>query len=352
MSIFLTRTRFPPFFFALFSLVVDVSDSDEYRSACDNGMKATLAVEDVWNSDRFSAFMLHCMILRELHFRATNQDIKMLKKKFLRNDAEPGHVRTQAAFTLGVLETNRGEMEEAADMYREGVEAGRACSATERSKMIRSDVMGSVSVGSLVDENMRSLRSNLSVLEGRGVTYNPPADVQRRADGTPVPAMGPSISVSATRNSGLSADQLAELVERAMTVGGNKCDNCNKTLEELGKTKFECCSRCKLVYYCSRECQTEHWKVRGHKQACRAFKNTDIRPGDYMRLHNLASKPEMNGRIVKAVQKAPSSSGAGEGGGSSNVTSITSKQRWVVEDTAGEKRFSISVENLAHIRPA
>jgi len=302
------------------------------------------------------------MILRELHFQATKQDIKTLKQKFLRNHAEPGHIRTQAAFTLGVLETNRGDLEEAADIYREGIAEGRACSAADRLNMIHYSEDGSSdSVGFLVDENMQSLQSNLSVLEGRGVTYIPPSDVQTRADGTPVPAMmGASISFSSTtRNNSdaLSADQLAELVERATTVGGNHCDNCHKTLAEMaGKTKFECCSRCKLQYYCGRECQVEHWKVGGHKQACRAFNNTDIRPGDYMRLHDLASKPELNGRIVKAVQEAaPSSnSGAVEGGdSSSNAASVTtSKQRWVVQDAAGGKRFSISVENLAHIRPA
>jgi hypothetical protein len=28
------------------------------------------------------------------------------------------------------------------------------------------------------------------------------------------------------------------------------------------------CSRCKLVGYCGKECQTQHWKTGGHKEFC------------------------------------------------------------------------------------
>ena len=31
--------------------------------------------------------------------------------------------------------------------------------------------------------------------------------------------------------------------------------------------KLLCCSRCKLVHYCSRECQKQHWKA--HKRVCK-----------------------------------------------------------------------------------
>ncbi|CAM9128381.1 unnamed protein product [Choristocarpus tenellus] len=40
--------------------------------------------------------------------------------------------------------------------------------------------------------------------------------------------------------------------------------------EEQGMTVplFKCCSRCKVVIYCSRDCQRAHWKA-GHKWTCR-----------------------------------------------------------------------------------
>jgi tetratricopeptide (TPR) repeat protein len=43
----------------------------------------------------------------------------------------------------------------------------------------------------------------------------------------------------------------------------HKCQN----IEE-SKKQFLCCSQCKKVYYCSKNCQTKHWKVH-HKHYCK-----------------------------------------------------------------------------------
>jgi hypothetical protein len=43
-----------------------------------------------------------------------------------------------------------------------------------------------------------------------------------------------------------------------------ECANC--TASE-GVT-LSSCSRCKLVYYCSKACQTQHWQGGGHKKFC------------------------------------------------------------------------------------
>jgi hypothetical protein len=40
------------------------------------------------------------------------------------------------------------------------------------------------------------------------------------------------------------------------------CAGCGDCASEL-----KACSRCKAVYYCSKECQSAHWKS-GHKAAC------------------------------------------------------------------------------------
>ena len=42
------------------------------------------------------------------------------------------------------------------------------------------------------------------------------------------------------------------------------CANCNKV---QASTKFDFCSICKKVYYCSKECQVKDWKA-GHKKQC------------------------------------------------------------------------------------
>eukprot|EP00615_Pteridomonas_danica_P010802 CAMPEP_0114342338 /NCGR_PEP_ID=MMETSP0101-20121206/9727_1 /TAXON_ID=38822 ORGANISM="Pteridomonas danica, Strain PT" /NCGR_SAMPLE_ID=MMETSP0101 /ASSEMBLY_ACC=CAM_ASM_000211 /LENGTH=355 /DNA_ID=CAMNT_0001476401 /DNA_START=80 /DNA_END=1144 /DNA_ORIENTATION=+ len=43
------------------------------------------------------------------------------------------------------------------------------------------------------------------------------------------------------------------------------CDNCSSPSN--GTIIFKACSRCKRVYYCSKECQIIHWKS-GHKKTC------------------------------------------------------------------------------------
>merc|ERR1712034_61032 len=45
-----------------------------------------------------------------------------------------------------------------------------------------------------------------------------------------------------------------------------KCSNCEK--REKGKNVFLFCSRCRSVRYCSKECQTNHWK-RVHEKKCK-----------------------------------------------------------------------------------
>ena len=36
------------------------------------------------------------------------------------------------------------------------------------------------------------------------------------------------------------------------------------------------CNRCKITFYCSRNCQRQHWKVGGHKQNCVAEEERSV----------------------------------------------------------------------------
>lgn len=45
------------------------------------------------------------------------------------------------------------------------------------------------------------------------------------------------------------------------------CNACGKTRVNVDVEKFLCCNQCKRVYYCSPECQANHWQA--HKIICR-----------------------------------------------------------------------------------
>ena len=49
---------------------------------------------------------------------------------------------------------------------------------------------------------------------------------------------------------------------------GPKCANCAATKNTAGQPVSQKCARCKLVAYCSRECQGQHWKSGSHKKWC------------------------------------------------------------------------------------
>ncbi|KAG1719280.1 hypothetical protein EDB19DRAFT_1786098 [Suillus lakei] len=53
----------------------------------------------------------------------------------------------------------------------------------------------------------------------------------------------------------------SDLIKRNVKTFGVQCTQCQKTLDKLLK-----CSKCKGVWYCSKECQKKHWPA--HKPAC------------------------------------------------------------------------------------
>jgi len=55
---------------------------------------------------------------------------------------------------------------------------------------------------------------------------------------------------------------------KARKQEGSTCANCNKTDDSNGE-KLLVCSRCKVVRYCGRDCQVQHWKE--HKKECKSM---------------------------------------------------------------------------------
>jgi hypothetical protein len=66
--------------------------------------------------------------------------------------------------------------------------------------------------------------------------------------------------------------------------GQVECTNCAAT---VGVT-LKACSRCKLVQYCSRACQVQHWKQGGHKRFCVAV--ADRSPGSEVSAPSVGDK--------------------------------------------------------------
>mmetsp|Transcript_95754 Transcript_95754/g.194685 ORF Transcript_95754/g.194685 Transcript_95754/m.194685 type:complete len:577 (+) Transcript_95754:64-1794(+) len=87
-----------------------------------------------------------------------------------------------------------------------------------------------------------------------------------------VDADGESPLRMATQSGGLLAKGVSKMIfdatrkEARMNSRKRICASCKKSLVDNKDSKR--CSRCMSVYYCGKECQTEHW-VKGHKTECK-----------------------------------------------------------------------------------
>jgi hypothetical protein len=85
-----------------------------------------------------------------------------------------------------------------------------------------------------------------------------------------------------------------ELVQRS-------CANCNIT--ESTSVRLQRCSRCKRIYYHSRECQQNHWKR--HSLPCRAALIRDeAKQRDADQFQELLAKLEVETPGAKSKQRA------------------------------------------------
>ena len=60
----------------------------------------------------------------------------------------------------------------------------------------------------------------------------------------------------------------------AEIIPSRVCANCAKPAAGPDDPTFKRCGRCKLVWYCCKTCQREHWgkKEGGHKLACKRLR--------------------------------------------------------------------------------
>jgi uncharacterized protein len=74
--------------------------------------------------------------------------------------------------------------------------------------------------------------------------------------------------------------------------GGKECANCG---DNNVNTTFRACSRCRLSYYCGRECQVSHWKL--HKLVCVVIE--DRHPNEK------TLPPQNNSKVMNLIGKCP-----------------------------------------------
>ena len=219
---------------------------------------------------------------------------------------------------LGMYNQDGGE---AAEWFRDAIDLSNKASRQERTKVIswRSKI-GDESTFGKQQECLAELKNEiLDIL----------TKVENKGSGQSIDFLGNNW-VNTSSGIAVPSHMQQELQDRT-SVGGDKCDVCRLTRATLGRT-LNICSRCKLAYYCSKECQLSAWK-NGHKQACR--KPGQIKVGDIMKIANI--HPAADGQLVRIVGTDPNRPG-----------------HWMVQLLIVSQcpPSSYATENLAHIRPA
>ena len=104
---------------------------------------------------------------------------------------------------------------------------------------------------------------------------------------------------------------------------------------------------------CSKDCQIKSWKEYGHKEHCR--KEGEIKSGDFVSLHGLKKKPELNRKIGHVVcvldQTTPVNSTHSSIRGETEGTINNDDERWKIMFDPDGQSLSIAKKNLKQTRP-
>ena len=313
----------------------------QHRLSATKYLEAFLGCPDRWDYNRWQVFHGYSSILQEEYFQASLEADIIPLKAIVNDKKELKLYRIEAAFTTGILLWLRGKREEAADYYREAIDlAEKVPKQEKRHKVVASQESpdGTHVIGlalqpmeDLIPGIVKVCKSNIQRMDASMAQHMPPPEQRFRSDGTPMPRTPRFTGIPVGPMVGDEGILTAEEVDQLLKVGGERCDCCGKSREELGRKLLDVCSIYKKGYYCGRECQTKQWKA-GHKKWCR--KPGELKAGDYVRLQGLQAKPELNGTLVKVV------------GEDSN-----NKGRWEVKVQGGTKTISVAAEKMEQLRP-
>ena len=300
----------------------------EFRRAADLYWESYRLFPSPWIRGRYYIFANYTTVLTDMYFTPSDQDFKNLRR-VLDGEKEPALFRVDAGRALGVLCTNvRHDYEDAADTFRQTIGIADGAKESELRKQVLGKSGEEIDVRAFVEhfrdscsKNLASMESSSTVPLCEGEKVGLPAPVYHtRSDG----------SVYEIKPIVIQLPEDTTIQARAFKVGGTECDVCHKSLAELGIPRLSACIRCKLAYYCSKECQRSAWK-QGHKVACREPQQRV--PGDIMKLQGLEKELEHDKQLVTLVAERPNG-------------------QWQVDSMfpAGTT-FVVDADRLVHIRP-
>jgi hypothetical protein len=343
-----------------------------HRQAAAKYLQAFEASPGKWTDNRWQIFHGYTSILQEEYFAASKRDFQALDR-IVKDQTEASLYRMEAAFTSGLLYWIAKDREEAAAFYRDCLEiattstSSTSSTSTSKSKTKpttntdknkkerRKKILASITtprggvtiglrlVGEIMDEIQKQASNNLKILEQHNLPelWNTTTTINNmvllggqepqrrlRSDGTPLPS---AIRLTRVSRGPLPTDLTKEQAGHLLSVGGDQCDGCHQTRIELGMDHLKSCARCRRTFYCCGECQKKQWKA-GHKQYCR--KPGQVKPGDYVRLNGIESRPEVNGEVVQVVRADPKQEG-----------------RWETRIPGGDSSISIASEKMELLRP-
>jgi len=257
----------------------------------------------------------------------------------MKDSSEPFAIRSDIATRLGLLKWDLGERGEAMELYYKALRYASRADADERQQkvVLHHPMLGVVEqpAGMFLDQIVIMTKLYIQKAEGQeGIGYR---DLNENSNNVAMSHVmenmqgRPTSALESMRRAGLPDTKeptVPGVNAERLSVGGDKCDGCKKTLEELGVSRLLICQRCLRAYYCSKACQLKSWKG-GHKTACR--KSDQMDQGDYMRLKGFKNQ-EYNGVVVQVVGPLAA-------------------ERWQVELHGKNKGISVAAKNLEHLRP-
>jgi MYND finger/Sel1 repeat len=144
------------------------------------------------------------------------------------------------------------------EWFKKGAKMGNGKNAFQLAMAYKS---GLVPVNPKLEQQWLKVAAQLGNDEARGML----------ADSRPVPPVFDRKKDARRRLRHINKEKNIE--EYLGTDESDKCFNPSCGRKDNADTRFQSCSKCKSVKYCSRECQVEHWK-NGHKSQCKTLEKS------------------------------------------------------------------------------